>query len=370
MSWVYGILCLVFLIIFHETGHLVAAKMCGVKVESFSVGFGPVLLHKTIGGTDYRLSLIPLGGYCGLKGEKDFQKALDEKLSKIEGEKDSLYGIHPLKRAFIGFNGPFFNIIIAVLCFFMINLIGYEYKTTTNHILIPDSSIEGVVSVAKDAGLQDGDKIIAINNKEVLYFDDIMSGIGQHPDEDVLLKIERDGKVFELTVHTVLDKKTGTGKIGITNDLSKIITVHTPKYNVFTAFGKGILDTGEMIGLTYKSIKILFMGIDLKNSVRGPVSTTDMLGSSIQEGFGISAKIGFINLFQFVALISVSLGIMNLLPIPILDGGLILIALIETIFRRKIKPSIQYYIQFIGLAFVLALFLLGLYGDISYFINK
>ena len=96
MKWLYGILCLFFLIIFHEFGHFLAAKLFGVKVESFSVGFGPILFHRTVNGTDYRLSLIPLGGYCGMKGEKDFQKAIEEKLNEVQGEPDSLYGIHPL----------------------------------------------------------------------------------------------------------------------------------------------------------------------------------------------------------------------------------------------------------------------------------
>ena len=370
MSWVYGILCLIFLIIFHEFGHLIAAKICGVKVESFSVGFGPILLHKTIKGTDYRLSLIPLGGYCGLKGEKDFQKALDEKLPEITGEKDSLYGVHPLKRAFIGFNGPFFNIILAVIGFWLINLIGYNYQTFSNQILIPDSTTENVSNIAKEAGMLSGDKIIFINDKEVKNFDDIRTEIVQRPDEDLIIKVERKGEIIEIRLHSQLDKETGSGKIGIMADTSKIIEVHTPKYNIFTAFGKGIKDTGAMIGLTYKSIGILFKGVNLKNTVSGPLRTTDMLGSTIQTGFSIDAKTGFLSLFEFVALISVSLAIMNLLPIPVLDGGLILIAIIECIFRRKVKPSIQYYIQFIGLGFILILFIIGLYGDISYFIGK
>lgn len=370
MSWLYGILCLIFLIIFHEFGHFIAAKICGVKVESFSVGFGPVLLHKTINGTDYRLSLIPLGGYCGLKGEKDFQNALDAKLSEITGEKDSLYGIHPLKRAFIGFNGPFFNIILAVIGYFLINLIGYNYTTFSNQIKLPDENMEGVSTVAKDAGILSGDKIIAVNKIETNTFDDIRKELIQRPDEDILLKIDRNGTILEIMVHSELDKDTGAGKIGIMNDISQVIQLHTPKYNIFQAFGKGVKDTWEMMTLTIKSLKILFKGVNLKNTVSGPIRTTDMLGSTIQAGFAIDAKTGFLSLFEFVALISVSLAIMNLLPIPVLDGGLILIALIEAITRKKIKPSIQYYIQFIGLAFILLIFIIGIYGDISYFINK
>ena len=97
MKWLYGILCLFFLILFHEFGHFLAALLFGVKVESFSIGFGPVLLHKNIRGTDFRLSLIPLGGYCGMKGENDFRKALEENRKEINADPDSLFGIHPLK---------------------------------------------------------------------------------------------------------------------------------------------------------------------------------------------------------------------------------------------------------------------------------
>ena len=117
MKWLYGILCLFFLILFHEFGHFLAAKLFGVKVESFSIGFGPILLHRTVKGTDYRLSLIPLGGYCGMKGENEFRKAIDLGLAEVNGEPDSLYGVHPVKRAAIGFAGPFFNFIFKGIFF-------------------------------------------------------------------------------------------------------------------------------------------------------------------------------------------------------------------------------------------------------------
>ena len=129
MKWLYGLLCLFFLILFHEFGHFLAAKLFGVKVESFSVGFGPILIHKKIHGTDYRISLFPLGGYCGMKGEKDFQNAMEAKLPQIEGEKDSLYGIHPLKRALIGFAGPFFNFFFAFIAYSLnSSIISVEYS--------------------------------------------------------------------------------------------------------------------------------------------------------------------------------------------------------------------------------------------------
>ena len=114
MTILWGILCLGIIVFIHEAGHFIAARYCGVTVESFSIGMGPVIWHKKIGMTDYRLSLLPLGGYCGMKGEKAFQQAIDEKLSYIPAEADSFYGVHPLKRICIAFAGPFANLFFAL----------------------------------------------------------------------------------------------------------------------------------------------------------------------------------------------------------------------------------------------------------------
>lgn len=367
MKWLYGLLCLIFLVIFHEFGHFIAAKLFGVKVESFSVGFGPVLLHKKIRGTDYRLSLIPLGGYCGLKGEKDFQNAIENGLSEIVGEPDSLYGIHPFKRALIGFFGPFFNFIFAAFAYSLIAGIGYSYFAYSNKILIND---EVTSSVAKDAGILSGDEIIQINDTVVTDFTDILSLISTKPDEDITLKINRNGQIIDFNLHTELDKSTGAGVIGIAADTTMRIEKHSPKYNFFSSIGHGFKDAFTNIGLTIKRIKLLFKGIDIDNAVSGPIRATNMLGTTVQEGFSLGLKKGLIRILDLLALISISLFVMNLLPIPILDGGIILIALIEIIIRRKISPKIQYYIQFIGLAFIVFIFIIGFKGDIKYFFKR
>ncbi|MCR4734982.1 MAG: site-2 protease family protein [Treponema sp.] len=370
MKWLYGYLCLFFLIVFHEFGHFIAAKIFGVKVESFSVGFGPVLLHKNIKGTDWRLSLIPLGGYCGMKGEKDFQYAIENNLDSVEGEKDSLYGVHPIKRALIGFAGPFFNFIFAIFALSIINFIGYEYSTYSNKILIEPEKYTNNYSAAGQAGLISGDIILEINGKSIEDFTDIIKNVTTHPDEDLLFKVQRDGKIMDFIVHSELDKSQGTGKIGVSADTSSIITKHTPKYNFFEASWHGLLDSFSMTGITLKGLSLLFKGIDLKNAVSGPARVTEMLGSTVKDGFSAGFKSGLISTLDLMAIISISLFIMNLLPIPVLDGGLILIALIELIFRKKIKPKIQYYIQFIGLGFIAIIFVIGLTGDITYFIHK
>lgn len=369
MKWLYGILCLFFLILFHEFGHFLAAKLFGVKVESFSVGFGPILLHRTIKGTDYRLSLIPLGGYCGMKGENDFRQAMEEDLKEVKGEADSLYGVHPMKRAAIGFAGPFFNFIFAIFCFSLINGIGYNYYTYSNKIILADELYENTCTAARDAGLLTGDQIIRINGKEILDFSQIIEEVSVRPAENINVTVLRNNKELSFVVHTQMDKESGTGKIGVAADTESLLMQSTPDYNFFEAIGHGFLDTFEYIGLTFKSIAILFKGVDLKNAVGGPARITEMLGSTAQEGFSESFKVGFISLSQLMAVISISLFIMNLLPIPVLDGGLILVAIIETISRKKVPPKVQYRIQFIGFAFIAILFIIGLIGDITYFIS-
>lgn len=370
MKWIIGLLFLCLLVILHEFGHFFAAKLFGVKVESFSVGFGPILFHKTINGTDFRVSLLPLGGYCGMKGEKDFRNAVENNLSKIDAESDSLYGIHPLKRVLIGFTGPFFNFLFAFFCFTLICGIGFKYYTFSNKIILGTEISSDPVTIAQDAGIKTGDKIIEINKKIVNDFSDIIEEISTRPDEIINIKVLRQNKIFEFTLKTQLDKKTGTGKIGIAADTSSFIEKESERYGFFDSIIQGFKQTVNSIWLTIKSIGILFKGIDLSNAVSGPVRITQMLGTAVTQGFSDGFRQGFVNQLNLLAIISISLFIMNLLPIPVLDGGMIFISFIEMIIRKKIHPKILFYIQFIGIAFILFVFFIGLKSDILFLIRK
>ncbi len=370
MRIIIGLIFLFFLIFFHELGHFIAAKLFGVKVEAFSIGFGPVLLHREKGGTDYRLSLIPFGGYCAMKGEKDFQKSLDAGLNHIEAEKDSMYGVHPFKRLLIAFAGPFFNLLFAFFALTCISLIGYSYYSYSNKIDVPDESNHAeITSVAKDAGIQSGDSIIKIDGKNTEDFADLIEQISAKPDQDISVTVLRNGKELEFKLHTEMDKKTGGGKIGIiarTESLEK--KTKQPKW-IFPAAAEGFLETCRYSYLTVKGFLTLFKGVDLSETVSGPARIADMMGQAVKESFGDSIKTGIVNTLSFMAVISISLGIMNLLPVPVLDGGLILFAFIELVSRRKLPPKILYYIQFVGIAFIAVMFVIGINGDIHYFIN-
>ena len=136
-----GILMLGLVIIVHEFGHFVAARLFGVTVETFSVGWGPVLLRKKRGDTEYRLSLLPLGGYCGMKGEHAFSEAIEKNLDAIPREEGSFYGIHPVKRMLVAFAGPFFNLLFAAVALALVSAVGYSYNTYDNRI-VPASAYD------------------------------------------------------------------------------------------------------------------------------------------------------------------------------------------------------------------------------------
>ncbi|MBO5236021.1 MAG: RIP metalloprotease RseP [Spirochaetaceae bacterium] len=452
MSIIWGILCLGFIVFVHELGHFIAARLCGVKVESFSIGMGPVLLHKTIKETDYRISLLPFGGYCGMKGEQAFQKAIEEKLSYIPKEENSFYGVHPLKRAFIAFMGPGMNVLFSVLAFTIIAMTGYTYYSADNRIILANEVSITEKSVAYEAGIKTGDRIVSINDKDIKLFSDISSIVGTNPNETLKVTVIRNNEKLIFDIIPIMDTSTGIGKIGVMNWIDPIIHSVEPNspaetagiisgdkilsindYNIqntadiqkilnnflankqtfpiliertdingnistieleinlegndsmgilfsvpqhqaerksfFPAIIEGFKETGELISLTFKSIGLLFKGVKFTDAVSGPARITVMLGDTVEQGFSQGFIAGLVSTLNFLALINISLFIMNLLPIPILDGGLILFALIETVIRRQVHPKVIYYTQFIGIAFILLLLGIAIFSDAKFFIN-
>lgn len=364
---IYGLALLDFLVVIHELGHFFAARKCGVAVEAFSIGMGPILLHKTIKNVDWRLSLLPIGGYCAMKGEGDFREAVEENRKVISTESDSLYGCNPWKSFFIGLAGPASNFFFAVFAYFLIAMIGYSYYSAGRKIILADEVYPELHSAAREAGILSGDEIILIDGKEIADFSEIFENVASKGDEDIEIVALRDGEKLSFTVHTDFDKETGTGKIGVVNDTSSIQRRESKRYSFFPAIGKGFYQTCSYIGLTFKGIRTLFRGVELKNAVSGPARITTILGDTAKEGFSVNFKTGFVSVLQLLGLISVSLFIMNLLPIPVLDGCIVLFAFIEGVFRIRIHPKIRYYSQFVGIAILAFLFLVSLYSDFSFF---
>ena len=223
MTIVWGILCLGLIVFVHELGHFIAARLCGVKVESFSIGMGPVLVHKTIGETDYRLSLLPFGGYCGMKGEQGFRDALEQNLSAIPKEEGSFYGVHPLKRAVIAFSGPAMNLIFAAISLSIIAMTGYTFYAADNKVILADEVYPDMNSAAKEAGIQTGDKILFIDGESITDFSQISQAVAVRPGEELEVVIERDGVQKTVLLSPVMDTSTGQGKIGVMNWISPLV---------------------------------------------------------------------------------------------------------------------------------------------------
>ena len=223
MTIILGILALSVIIIFHEFGHFIAAKLCKIEVEAFSVGMGPVLLHKTIRGTDFRISLVPLGGYCTLKGENAFQNAIDADLPVIPKTKGTFYE-SPLKRMFIAFSGPFSNVIFSVIAYFIIALVGYSYQTTGTKIILANEIYPEISSAAENAGLHSGDEIPAINGKSIDNFQEMYTIIATNPNKKMDFTVLRDNQIYHFSLRPQLEKSSGAGKIGVLSWTDPIIT--------------------------------------------------------------------------------------------------------------------------------------------------
>ena len=446
LKFLIGLPVLGIVVFIHELGHFIVAKLCKVEVESFSIGWGPVFLRKKVGTTEYRLSAIPLGGYCGMKGEHAFREACEKKLSSIPQEQGSLFGVHPFKRILIAFAGPFANLLLAAAALAVVSAFGQSYYTTDNRI-VPAYCLDPEDNApAREADLRIGDRIIRINDVKITYFSDIQQFIALHPEETLTVVVERGNERLVKTIRPLLNKKTGAGQVGIyryvpleiasvrkdsaadlagikqgdvitgvegtplDNQMSLLyfFQAYTQKTALFqllregeqlelpvnlvrtedgtvdlgmhwnyiavteegtgfiASLQKGGIRTGELLGITVKSLGLLFKGLNMSEAVAGPVRISSMIGSLAADGFSENAKAGIVNVAEIVAVICVSLFLMNLLPIPILDGGLILTAFIECIARKQIPPRILYYSQFIGVAFIAVLFAFALWADILY----
>lgn len=365
---IYGLIILGIIVFLHEGGHFLAALACGVKVEAFSIGMGPVLLHKKFKNIDWRLSLFPIGGYCSMKGENDYQDA-ESTDDIIDYAKDSLYGASPLKRAFIAFAGPLANLMLTFFSFFIIAMTGYSYWSASNKITLANEVYPEIASPAADAGLLTGDEIIQINSEKIRDFSEIFAFISIHPDEDLQVKVLREGKELDFTVHTSLDTTTGAGKIGVLSTPGTTIKREAERYGFFGAILQGGKETAKILRASLRGIAGLFKGVKITKAVSGPASITTMLGETVKEGFSEGFRTGLSSVLNFVALISISLFIMNLLPVPVLDGGLILFSLIEAVFRIRISPKVRYGVQYVGLAFIAFLFVIAILGDLNFFLQ-
>lgn len=439
MNILIALLVLGVLIFIHELGHFLFAKWCGVYVEKFSLGFGPRLFGKKIGETEYCLSAFPLGGYVKMYGEDENERDNkdESKVGRAFTDKKTW------QRALIVFAGPLFNILLAVVVFWGLFMTGYpDYEVVVGEVkqgspaevaginsgdkivaidgvntrswsefnsfitsnpnknitltldngknipitiietetkdVFGDKEIIGDIGVsllvpaiigsvqkgspADLSGLQSGDKIVAINNEKIIGWKNSASYIRERPDQLLSIDILRNNEPLTLQITPKLNEvnnekgeKIQVGLIGITPKEGSVLV----DYGIIDSIVKGFEKSWEFTVLVFEGFAKLIQRAVPADSLGGPIMIVQMTANTAESGIAA--------LLTFMAVISLNLAIFNLLPIPVLDGGHLLIMAIESITRRKLSEKIIGGFQRVGFALLMALMVFAFYNDITRF---
>jgi regulator of sigma E protease len=422
------------LITIHEFGHFLFAKMFGVKVEVFSIGFGPPIFRKKIGETVYQIALIPLGGYVKMYGEDSMTEPVQGEVDKKAFEDPRSFHAKPRwQKILIAFAGPLFNFLLAIVLFTVAYMMGIPEPEYMDKPVVVGYVAEN--SLAEKIGLQPGDKIVAIDDEPVKNWKDLTIKLGMKAGKKVVLTIERNGKLIKKEI--VLPEDVSKIELGIAPPIPPIIgavekgspaekaglkpgdiiiaingkmvkswydvaeyihnykgdkplkifvkrgtkilvfevkpkyderlgrkvigiapkqNVKIVKYGPVEAFKKAIEKTKELTVALYKVITGIFTGEVSLKTLGGPIAIAQFSGQALQAG---------ISTFLFsMAFMSLQLAYLNLLPIPVLDGGLIFILLIESIIRRPLPDKFKEALAYIGFALIGTLMLFVIYNDI------
>jgi len=346
MSLLSAVVLLGIIIFIHELGHFLFAKIMGVRVLKFSLGFGPKLIGKQYGDTEYRISAIPLGGYVKMLGESPGE-------TLHEAEKPFAYNNQEVwKRFLIVFAGPLFNILFAVIIFFAVFVKGLPVLLPEVGSVMPDTP-------AAQAGFKEGDTITRIDGAPITQWDEMTEIIHNSPGKTITVEIRRDNSLIQQVitpekkqVPDIFGEVKEIGLIGIRPSGSTFIK----KATILQAAGDSLIRTGEMCVLTVVSIVKLMQRVIPMDTVGGPILIVQMAGEQ--------ASRGMLNFFVFMAIINVNLGVLNLLPVPILDGGHLVFLGIEAIRRKPLSEKVIAVSQRVGLALLLTLMAVVLYNDV------
>ena len=334
------------LVLFHEFGHFIVARFCGVQVLTFSLGFGPKIISRKWGATEYCISSVPLGGYVRLLGDDPNEPVAPELKDQSFLEKGFL------KKAAIVLAGPAFNLILALLIFVGVFIHGVPSPTS-------DVGEVQAGSAAEKGGLKPSDKIVEIESAPILHWEEIREAIQKQGGRSLHVTVERAGSRVALQMTPthlettdLLGDPLSLWVIGV----SPKGTYTTQKYGLFKATYMGAARTWEMMVLNMKGIVRMITGKISSDNIGGPILIAQMAGKQAAEGV--------MSVLLFMAVISINLGIINLFPIPILDGGHLLFFIIEAIIGRPLSLKTREVTQQIGLALIVSLMVFAFYNDI------
>jgi len=355
MSIIIALLVLSILIFFHELGHFTAARFFGVKVEVFSIGFGKRVLSKKIGDTLWSISMIPLGGYVKMKGQDDNDP------TKVSYDSDSYTSKTPWQRIVILLAGPFANFLTAFVLYFAVSQIGAHLSPVFNYAKYMPATIGSFApdSPAKEAGLALNDTIVQVNHIKIKNWEDIGEAI-QTTAHTLELTVIREGARMSFYCSPII--QTQKNKFGeeIQRKLigvGPLLTQEKLHFSLLEGVWFAWNETLYASMLIFESVKKLITGAVGVDQLGGVITIVDVTAQA--------SNVGIVALFLFTALISVNLGVLNLLPIPALDGGHILFNLYEWVRKKAPSEAVMYYLTITGWGVLVSLMLVGLYNDIN-----
>ena len=339
MGIIIAIILFSFIIIFHELGHFLLAKVNGIRVDEFSLGLGPTLIGKEIGGTKFCIKLLPFGGAC-MMGEDDA-----DDMSEGSFNSKSVWA-----RISVIAAGPVFNLILAwIMSVIIILFVGYQPTT-----------ISGVSDgySAQEQGMQAGDEIREINGRRVHIWNDISLYTLTHPGETTLEVVyERDGEEYTAVLEArQLDGDTSP-KLGV-------ISSGSVKPGILGTLEYGVYTVRYWVTYAIDSLRMLVTGQVGVRDMSGPVGIVSAVDGIYQAAAPQGMLMVALNLMNFGVLISANLGVMNLLPIPALDGGRLVFLIVEAIRRKRIPPEKEGMVHFAGFALLMVLMVVVMYNDI------
>jgi len=336
---VIAILIFAIIVIFHELGHFLLAKANGIQVNEFSLGLGPTLFGFQKGETLYSIKLLPFGGACMMEGEDD------ESDNPRAFPNKSVWA-----RISVVFAGPFFNFIMAFVC-------AYILVCATGTLVPTIDVMDGYP--AQESGIESGDKLIKINHFYLDSYDDLLAYLQFHQGETATITYEHDGQRMTTTLTPKYSEEEGRYLYGFSS------TGEISKGNAITNIKHAFFEARYYVYLTVQSLRMLVTGQVGVNDLSGPVGIVSTVGDSYEtavENGGISDGVKI--LLVWIIFLSANLGVMNLLPIPALDGGRLLFLIVEAIRRKKIDPKKEGIIHFVGIVILLALMVFVMFNDI------
>lgn len=338
MSIIIAIIIFSIIILFHELGHFLLAKANGIRVNEFSLGLGPTLVGFQKGETKYSIKLLPFGGACMMEGE-DEDSSDDRAFNK-----KSVWA-----RISVVAAGPVFNFIMALLLAMVVVGIGGYGRPVVGSVS------EGYS--AQQAGMMPGDVIVKLGNKRIHLFKELTFYTFVHSGEEIVVTYERDGQRHEAVLSPTYSQEAGRYLLGVT-------AVPYEHGNIVNIIRYSFFEVKYYIDTTLTSLKLLVTGGVSVNDLSGPVGIVSTIGQTYEESQSDGAKYVFLNMCVMCILLSANLGVMNLLPLPALDGGRLFFMIIEAVRGKRIDPDKEGMVHFIGLILLLGLMVIIMFNDI------